>query len=165
MLSESRGGRAFQYLFVLVVAISLNFFLPRMMPGNPLALLAGVDPGLMSPEGRAELMAEAGLDRSLPEQYISYWGDLLQGDFGYSYRQKEPIVDLILSRLPYTLFLAGASLVIAALVGIAAGAYSAWKRASMRDVGCLPLAQRRRLRAMKDWNESATLANTPSYRC
>jgi ABC-type dipeptide/oligopeptide/nickel transport system permease component len=91
MLSESRGGRAFQYLFVLVVAISLNFFLPRMMPGNPLALLAGVDPGLMSPEGRAELMAEAGLDRSLPEQYISYWGDLLQGDFGYSYRQKEPI--------------------------------------------------------------------------
>jgi peptide/nickel transport system permease protein len=44
MLTESRKGvRAFQYLFVIVVAISLNFFLPRLMPGNPLALLAGVD--------------------------------------------------------------------------------------------------------------------------
>jgi peptide/nickel transport system permease protein len=137
MLSESRGGRAFQYIFVLVVAISLNFFLPRMMPGNPLALLAGVDVGFMTPEERAEVMAEAGLDRSLPEQYISYWGDLLRGDFGYSYRQKEPIADLILARLPWTLFLAGASLVIAAFIGIAAGAYSAWKRASMRDVGLL----------------------------
>jgi peptide/nickel transport system permease protein len=110
MLSESRGGRALQYVLVLVLAISLNFFLPRMMPGNPLALLAGVDVGLMTPEERAEVMAEAGLDRPLIVQYANYWGDLLQGDFGYSYRQKEPIADLILARLPYTLFLAGASL-------------------------------------------------------
>jgi len=137
MLSESRGGRAFQYLFVLVVAISLNFFLPRMMPGNPLALLAGVDVGLMTQEDRDKVIAEAGLDRPLAEQYLSYWGDLLQGDFGYSYRQRTPIVDLVLARLPWTLFLAGSSLVIAALVGVTAGAYSAWKRASAKDVGLL----------------------------
>ncbi len=137
MLSESRGGRAFQYLFVLVVAISLNFFLPRMMPGNPLALLAGVDVGLMTQEDRDKVMAEAGLDRPLIEQYASYWGDLLRGDFGYSYRQKEPIADLVLARLPWSLFLAGSSLVLAAIVGIAAGAYSAWKRASAKDVGLL----------------------------
>ncbi len=137
MLSESRGTRAFQYIFVIIVAISLNFFLPRLMPGNPLALLAGVDVGLMTPEERAEVMAEAGLDRPLHEQYIRYWGDLLQGDFGYSYRQKEPITDLILARLPWTLFLAGASLVVAAIVGVAVGAYSAWRRASMIDVGLL----------------------------
>ena len=137
MLSESKGGRAFQYLFVIVVAISLNFFLPRMMPGNPLALLAGVDVGLMTPEDRAKVMAEAGLDRPLAEQYVSYWGDLLQGDFGYSYRQKQPIADLVLARLPWSLFLVGSSLVIAAVVGIAAGAYSAWKRAGVQDVGLL----------------------------
>lgn len=137
MLSESRGGRAFQYLFVLVAAISLNFFLPRMMPGNPLALLAGVDVGLMTQEDRDKIMTEAGLDRPMAEQYISYWGDLLKGDFGYSYRQRTPIVDLIMARLPWTLFLAGTSLVIAAVIGVAAGAYSAWKRASARDVGLL----------------------------
>jgi peptide/nickel transport system permease protein len=138
MLTESkRGVRAFQYLFVIVVAISLNFFLPRMMPGNPLALLAGVDVGLMTPEDRAKVMAEAGLDRSLPEQYLRYWGDLLQGDFGYSYRQREPITELIMARLPWTLFLAGASLAVAAVIGIALGAYSAWRRASFQDVGLL----------------------------
>jgi peptide/nickel transport system permease protein len=82
-------------------------------------------------------MAEAGLDRPLIEQYASYWGDLLRGDFGYSYRQKEPIADLVLARLPWSLFLAGSSLVLAAIVGIAAGAYSAWKRASAKDVGLL----------------------------
>ncbi len=137
MLSESRGGRALQYLVVLVLAISLNFFLPRMMPGNPLALLAGVDVGLMTPEQRAQVMADAGLDRPMYVQYLSYWGDLLQGDFGYSYRQRMPIADLILARLPYTLLLAGASLVVAGVLGVAAGAYSAWRRAGKADVTLL----------------------------
>jgi peptide/nickel transport system permease protein len=137
MLSESRGGRALQYLVVLIFAISLNFFLPRLMPGNPLALLAGVDVGLLTPEQRAEVMEEAGLDRPLPEQYLNYWGDLLRGDFGYSYRQKLPITELIVARLPWTLFLAGSSLAVAAVVGVAAGAYSAWRRAGKLDVSLL----------------------------
>jgi peptide/nickel transport system permease protein len=122
---------------VLVLAISLNFFLPRMMPGNPLALLAGVDVGLMTPEQRAQVMADAGLDRPMYVQYLSYWGDLLQGNFGYSYRQRMPIADLILARLPYTLLLAGASLVVAGVLGVAAGAYSAWRRAGKADVTLL----------------------------
>ncbi len=137
MLSESRGGRVVQYLIVLVVAISLNFFLPRFMPGNPLALLAGIDVGLLTPEQRAEVLEEAGLDRPLPEQYVKYWGNLLRGDFGYSYRARQPISDLILERLPWTLFLAGASLVIAAVVGVTAGAFSAWRRASKIDISLL----------------------------
>ena len=137
MLSESRGGRAFQYVIVLVIAISLNFFLPRFMPGNPLALLAGVDVGLLTPEQRAEVLEESGLDRPLPEQYFKYWGDLLQGDFGYSYRARQPITDMILERLPWTLFLAVSSLVVAALVGVSVGAFSAWRRASKVDVGLL----------------------------
>ncbi len=107
------------------------------MPGNPLALLAGVDVGLMTPEQRAEVMADAGLDRPLPEQYIKYWADLLRGDFGYSYRQREPITGLILARLPWTLLLAGSSLLIAAVVGVAAGAFSAWRRAGRADVSLL----------------------------
>jgi peptide/nickel transport system permease protein len=137
MLSESRGGRALQYVIVLVVAISLNFFLPRFMPGNPLALLAGVDVGLLTPEERAEVMADAGLDQPLSEQYVKYWGNLLRGDFGYSYRQKQPITEMILQRLPWTLLLAGASLVVAAVVGVTAGAFSAWRRAGKADMSIL----------------------------
>jgi peptide/nickel transport system permease protein len=107
------------------------------MPGNPLALLAGADVGLLTPDQQAEVMAAAGLDRSLAEQYIAYWGNLLRGDLGYSYRQRAPIIDLIKARLPWTLLLAGSAMIVSTLVGVAAGAFSAWRRASKSDVSLL----------------------------
>ena len=137
MLSNSRSGRAFQYVFVLVVAITINFFLPRLMPGNPLALLAGVEVGLLTPEERAEIVEDAGLDKPLYQQYFSYWGDILRGDFGFSYRENRPITDMLFERLPWTLLLTGASLILSAIVGIIVGAVAAWKRASALDVTSL----------------------------
>jgi peptide/nickel transport system permease protein len=137
MLSNSRSGRALQYVFVLVVAITINFFLPRLMPGNPLALLAGVEVGLLTPEERAEIVEDAGLDKPLYQQYFSYWGDILRGDFGFSYRENRPITDMLFERLPWTLLLTGASLILSAIVGIIVGAVAAWKRASALDVTSL----------------------------
>jgi peptide/nickel transport system permease protein len=137
MLTRSRHGRALQYALVLAIAITLNFLLPRLMPGNPLALLAGVDVGLMTPEERAAVMERAGLDRPLYVQYIDYWGDLLRGDFGYSYRQKRPIGEMLLATLPWTLLLTGSALLISSLVGIVLGALSAWRRAGMLDIALL----------------------------
>jgi peptide/nickel transport system permease protein len=107
------------------------------MPGNPLALLAGVDVGLMTPEERAGVLERVGLDRPLHAQYLDYWGDLLRGDFGYSYRQKRPIADMLLATLPWTLLITGSALVISALAGVVLGASSAWRRASVLDVGLL----------------------------
>jgi len=129
--------RILEYALVLFIAVTLNFLLPRMMPGNPLALLAGADVGLLTPEQRAEVSERAGLDRSLGEQYVSYLGDLASGDFGYSYRQKRPIVDMIAERLPWTLLLAGSALVFSAIVGVALGAFSAWRRGRPVDVALL----------------------------
>ncbi len=137
MLGESRRGRALQYIFVLVVAITINFLLPRLMPGNPLALIAGVDVGLLTPEERAQIMQEAGLDRPLHQQYINYRGNVLEGDFGYTYRQKRPITQMIFERLPWTLLLAGSSLLVSAILGVVLGAISAWRRASFLDVSLL----------------------------
>lgn len=137
MSGSSRSGRTLQYVFVLVVAITLNFFLPRLMPGNPLALLAGVDVGLLTPEERAEIIADEGLDKPLYEQYARYWGDVLTGDFGYSYRESRPITEMLFERLPWTLLLAGSSLVLAAVIGITFGAIAAWKRAGIFDVTSL----------------------------
>jgi peptide/nickel transport system permease protein len=137
MLSDSRRGRLAQYALVLVVAITLNFFLPRLMPGNPLALLAGVDVGLMTADERAEVLARAGLDRPLVQQYVDYWGDLLRGDLGYSYRQKRPITEMLLDALPWTLLLTGAALLISSVIGIVLGAISGWRRAGLVDVGLL----------------------------
>lgn len=129
--------RVGQYAIVLLVAVTLNFLLPRMMPGNPLALIAGADVGLLTEEQRQEVIADAGLDQPLPVQYVTYLGALATGDFGYSYRQKRPIVDLIAERLPWTLLLAGTSLLISAVIGTALGAISAWRRGRATDVGSL----------------------------
>jgi peptide/nickel transport system permease protein len=91
---------------VLFVAITLNFLLPRMMPGSPLGRLAGEDAGNMSAQDRARIIQEAGLDKSLGEQYLIYLGSVFRGDFGYSFQQKKPITSILLERLPWTLLLA-----------------------------------------------------------
>lgn len=137
MLNNSRSGRVVQYIIVLVAAVTLNFFLPRFMPGNPLALLAGVEVGLLTPEERAELVEEAGLNDPLYEQYFDYWGNILQGDFGYSYRESRPITEMLFERLPWTLLLTGASLALSAVLGIVIGAVAAWRRAGVFDVSSL----------------------------
>lgn len=133
------AARLGQYLIVLLVAVTLNFLLPRLMPGNPLALIAGADVGQLTPEQRQEVIERAGLDRPLAVQYVSYLGDLATGDLGYSYRQKRPITAVVLERLPWTLLLAGASLVISAVIGTLLGAVSAWRRGRATDVGALTL--------------------------
>lgn len=136
MIGERSGNRTLQYVLVLVVAITLNFMLPRMMPGNPLVLLAGVDVGLMTPEERQEIKEKAGLDKSLPEQYVQYWTNIVRGDFGYSYRSGRPISEMILERMPWTLLLTVSSLVVSAVAGILIGATSAWRRSKL-DVALL----------------------------
>lgn len=137
MRSGLKGNRVLEYALVFIIAVTLNFFLPRMMPGNPLALLAGVDVGMMKPEERAEVIKEAGLDQPLWKQYITYIGNMLRGDFGYSYRQKAPIIGMILERLPWTLLITGLSLVISAVLGIVLGAIAAWYQAKAVDVSLL----------------------------
>ncbi len=126
-----------QYLVVFVVAVSLNFMLPRFMPGNPLALLAGVDVGLMTPDQRAEIIDKVGLDAPLIFQFFDYWKAVLTGDLGFSYRSGKPIVDMIGERLPWTLLITGASLVISAFFGIIMGAFSAWRRGKKSDLTLL----------------------------
>ena len=118
MRSYAKGNRVLEYAIVFIIAVTLNFFLPRLMPGNPLALLAGVDVGLMTPEERAQIKAEAGLDQPLWKQYLNYWGNLLQGDFGFPYKQKMPITKMIGERLPWTLLVTGTSLLISARLAI-----------------------------------------------
>jgi peptide/nickel transport system permease protein len=136
-LRGSLSNRILQYVGVFLVAVTINFMLPRLMPGNPLALLAGVDVGMMTPAERAQVVKEAGLDRPLWQQYATYLKDVVRLDFGYSYRQKRLISDMILERLPWTLLLAGVSLFLSAVIGVVLGGISAWNRAKAMDVGML----------------------------
>jgi peptide/nickel transport system permease protein len=130
-------NRVGQYGLVLLVALSLNFFLPRMMPGSPLRFLAGEDVGMLSSEEIAAVQARYGLDRPLGVQYLRYLGNMLTGNWGYSYQMGRPVITTILERLPWTLLLVGSSLFIASLFGVIIGALSAWRRGRMFDTGAL----------------------------
>ena len=83
------------------------------------------------------MVKEAGLDRPLWQQYATYLKDVARLDFGYSYRQKRLISDMILERLPWTLLLASISLLLSAVIGVVLGGISAWNRAKASDVGML----------------------------
>lgn len=134
MNANGQSGKILQYVGVLFVAITLNFLLPRLMPGNPLELLAGADVGMMSDEERQEVIEAVGLDQPLHIQYINYIGDIFTGNFGYSYRQSRPIIDMIIERLPWTLFLAISSLIFSAVIGIILGALSPLRRGGLFDI-------------------------------
>lgn len=134
------AGKGVQYALVLLFAITLNFLLPRMMPGSPLLFLVGEDVGFMPAEQRAQIMGAFGLDQPLWRQYVIYLGHLAQGDLGFSYQQGRPIAEIIRNRLPWTLLLVGLSLLLATLIGVAWGVLAAWRRGSPVDLGSLGVA-------------------------
>lgn len=127
-------GKIIQYLLLIVVTFTLNFLLPRFMPGNPLKFLGGEDIVLMSSKEKQEILEKYGLDKSLAIQYKSYIKCLYQGDLGYSYQQKRPVSEIIKTRLPWTLLLTGINLLISTIIGVICGTLAAWKRGQKIDL-------------------------------
>ncbi len=126
------------YLIALLLILTLNFFLPRMMPGDPLMAIYG-DEALvqMSPQLKADLTERFALDQSTGEQFISYWAALFRGDLGYSYSYNAPVTDVIFDRLPWTLLLGGLALVLSTVLGVLLGIESGWRRGGRFDGGTL----------------------------
>ena len=111
--------------------LTVILFLLLRLGGDPVAHL--VDP-LATPQEIAEVRAAYGFDRPLLEQYFVQLKLIVTGDFGDSYRFKTPAMDLVLTRLPATLELAIASLVLAILVAVPAGIISAVYQNSILDL-------------------------------
>ena len=126
--------KAFQYAFVLLLITTLNFLLPRAMPGDPLTYIVGDDIVLMTPDQRQEAAARHGLNKTLIEQYTDYMRGLLSGDLGYSYQRSKPVADMIGDRLPWTLLLQGLNIVLSTLIGIFFGTIAAWRRGKKLDI-------------------------------
>ncbi|MBL6457880.1 ABC transporter permease [Belnapia sp. T6] len=118
-----RLGQIIPTLLILSVLI---FGLQQLMPGDPALILAGEERG--DPQVLAQIRAELFLDRSLPEQYLHWIGRAVQGDFGFSWRIREPVAKLILEKLPVTFQLATMAFLIALVIGIPAGVLSAVRR-------------------------------------
>ena len=117
---------------VLIAVAIINFALVRMTPGDPVSVLAG-EAGVSDQKFVEQLRKEFKLDQPVWVQLASYLKSIAQLDLGYSYRQQQPVWDLIADRLPATLVLAIPAFVIALLGGILLGALASRYRNSVWD--------------------------------
>ena len=110
---------------LVLLAVSLVSFMVFRHIGDPTISLLGEDATL---EERTALVEELGFNKSVPLQYLSYVNKVLHGDLGISYRLKRPVADVILERLPATLELAFTAGILALVVGVALGVYTAIRK-------------------------------------
>lgn len=113
----SRLGKA---VFVVLGVVIINFILIRMAPGDPAAVLAG-ESGSSDPAYVEQLREQFGLDQPIYVQLATYLKGVVQLDLGYSYRERLPVFDLIMDRLPATLLLMGCAFVFAITLGVLFG--------------------------------------------
>ena len=113
--------RLLQSVFVMLAVALLSFSLFRFV-GDPVSQMTGVE---TSVEDRERLREDLGLNDSFIAQFARFTGDMLQGDFGFSYRTRQPVAEMIADRIPATLELGSVALIISLLVGIPAGVYTA----------------------------------------
>lgn len=138
---SSRLGVLATYLLTVFLLVTLNFLLPRLMPGDPIsALVDGSSPSYVQNEStRTALEAYYGLNRPLAAQYLSYLGDLAHGDLGMSIRYNVPVSQLMTERLPWTLLLLGTAMVLSVSIGWVGGIQSGWRRNQPVDRGLLTI--------------------------
>ncbi len=126
--------RLLSTLPVLAVVAVLVFLVLRLTPGDPASVLAG---DAASTEQIAQIRAGLGLDRSIPEQFAIWIGQLLTGDLGQSYYYKMPVVELIGQRLEPTMSLAALTITLAVLVAVPLGVIAAWRFGGWLDRGLM----------------------------
>src|SRR3954470_18153287 len=117
---------------VLLGISVIVFLIMAMIPGDSALAILG---SFATPENTAQLRQDLGLDRPMIEQYVIWLGNLLQGDFGRSYSLNRPVLDEVLDRLGPTLLLAGASLILCTILGLAAGGIFALAHDGLGDKG------------------------------
>ena len=115
---------------VLVGAATCAFLLLHAIPGDTAEALAGPQATVEDVDNLRRAME---LDQPLGKQYISYMGNLLHGDLGYSYRTNKPVMDILKSAWPATLQLAVCSMIVAVLLGVPIGIFAAIHRGKAGD--------------------------------
>ena len=123
------------YLIAAFAALTLNFIIPRLMPGDPASIIFARFKGKLKPEAIDAMRESFGLTNDpILVQYIYYLKGILKGDFGTSIAYfPEPVSEIIGNGLFWTIFLAGSSLIIAFLIGTALGIIIAWNRTGKLD--------------------------------
>lgn len=122
-------------IVTLLVLTTIVFVLVRLMPGDPFSS------DKMTPEIRANMEAYYGLDKSLPEQYITYMNNLLHGDLGYSMKYVNQSVNRIIAdAFPYSADLGIRALIFAVIFGVTLGVVASLNRGKKLDAVCIIIA-------------------------
>jgi peptide/nickel transport system permease protein len=129
------------YALTAWVAITVNFMLPRLMPGNPVQTLIGELTGRVTPQQvhAIELSFGIGLHQNLFQQYTGYLYQLIHGNLGVSITLASPVSTILRSAVPWTVGLIGVSTILSFLIGTISGALLGWTRGSRFD-SVIPLA-------------------------
>lgn len=124
------------FVVTLWVALTVNFFIPRLMPGNPAEAMMSRFKGRINPDALKALEVAFGLNTQKPliVQYVDYLGNTFTGHFGTSLTFfPEPVSQVVLQALPWTVGLVGVTTIIAFLLGTLIGTVSGWRRNGVVD--------------------------------
>lgn len=123
--------RIAQAIPLILAVMCINFLLVKLAPGDPVTALVGEFPA--PPEYIEAVRREYGLDEPVWVQLLLYIQSLLQGDLGFSFAHREPVADLIMSRIGPTLLLVLTAMIIAAIFGVVLGVVAAMRQGSTFD--------------------------------
>ncbi len=130
--------RVTQALVVLLGVTFVAFSLVHLVPGDPIRTSLGTR---FDPEVYQALRERAGFDQPLPIQYVSYVANAVTGDLGVSFRSGKPVTEVLLERLPATLTLTLAAMVVALIIAIPLGIASATRQGSKTDYSATVVSQ------------------------
>jgi peptide/nickel transport system permease protein len=122
-------------IVTIFIIMTLNFIIFRLMPGDPVSMIADVI--RLRPEQVRRLYELFGLDKPLWQQYVQYLSQTVQGFYGYSFYTQRPVSQDIMERLPNTLLLLGTSTVLSIVIGMVVGIVAAARRGSLVDISAI----------------------------
>ena len=125
------GKRALSGLLVVLLSVCFNFTLIRLAPGDPIRIMAGTDNP--NEEMIEALQQKYGLDKSIPEQFVMFLGNVAKGDLGYSYISDDSVIKLIGEKIGPTLALSLTAVLLSVTIGTLIGIYAARKNGSKFD--------------------------------
>lgn len=133
MYSNLLFQKTCRLVITLFIVLTINFALPRLMPGDPVITMLGQDAAAISGAAFDEIRSKHGLDKPLSEQYSAYWHSLFQGELGYSYHYRQPVTQIIRQNLTWTLTLLFPVVALSSLLALILGMAAGWKAGSALD--------------------------------
>ena len=124
-------------MVTLAVVVTIDFFLFRVLPGDPVRAVIGRNVRI-SKEAQQALREQFGLDKPLfPDQFVNTVGQWAQGNLGVSWSLRRPVGEVLMSKLGYTLLLITSGQILSIVLGISLGLFAGWKRKTAVDVSAL----------------------------